>query len=224
MTRINVGVKPEELMNQHLIAEIKEIMTNNKFKKTLISIIGLDGSGKDTSADIIQNFYKQKNIDIYRTSNAQYLKHFVCQYYKRTEALFNGKTLRQWMIFFAESCFKPVFGKDFFSEQTIKDIDLNSKKFDIFVKTDDRYSTEFNSNLYLQFSFDIRYILIIKSEKDYVFFNSVDLDPNEFKEKPYLLDLHNFVQDNIEHIDLIFNNGSIEDLKLKLENLLKKEF
>ena len=25
MTRINVGVKPEELMNQHLIAEIKEI-------------------------------------------------------------------------------------------------------------------------------------------------------------------------------------------------------
>lgn len=209
-------------------------MTNNKFKKTLISIIGLDGSGKDTSADIIQNFYKRKNIVIYRTSNAQYLKHFVCQYfglhiqdyeyYKRTEALFNGKTLRQWMIFFAESCFKPVFGKDFFSEQTIKDIDLNSKKFDIFVKTDDRFSTEFNSNLYLQFSFNIRYILIIKSEKDYVFFNSVDLDPNKFKEKPYLLDLHKFVQDNIEHIDLIFNNGSIEDLKLKLENLLKKEF
>ena len=132
------------------------------------------------------------------------------------------------MIYFAETLFKPIFGDDFFAKQTQQHIiDHSTYGCDtLIIKSDDRYKVEFDSNEPLKSIYQIKYILVVRSEEEYMFFNSVAACPNKFKEKPYLQDLYNFVQSNIESIDLIFNNRSIEDLKLKLENLLQlqKEF
>ena len=206
-------------------------------KKTLISVIGLDGSGKDTVAKLLYELYKSKNYHVEKVYNAMKLKYFVCdflnididdeyEFFKRNNETIKGKSLRSWMIYFAENLFKPIFGDDFFAKQTLQHI-INHSKYGcdtLIIKSDDRYKIEFDSNEPLKSIYQIKYILVIASEEDSMFFNSSTLCTNKVKEKPYLLDLHNFVRNNIENIDLVFNNGSIEDLKLKLENLLQKEF
>ena len=199
--------------------------------RKLISVIGLDGSGKDTVANMIYEHYHEKFYKTLRLSNADPLKSFVCKFLqikeewyedlKRNEsATFQGKTIREWMIFFAEDCFKPTFGKTFFASCTLKEI-MNNYSCEVFIKSDDRYTEEFQSNSAFEQIGKVEYILVIKDESDYSFFNQIDFDHKVYKNKPYLYHLWHFVKGNLEKIHIVYNNDGKKDLNIKVNNICK---
>jgi hypothetical protein len=195
----------------------------------IISFIGTDGVGKDTAANIALEYFNKTGYNVRHFKNADILKSIVCkfhgideadyEFFKRSKAKMNGKTLREWMVFFAQTVFKPVLGDDFFSQSTRTKIshylDFSGTR-SVVIKSDDRYGIEFGSNCHFEVNGLMKYILLLKDESEYKLFFEQEFNPDNWANKPYMSDLHNFVNKNKEFIILVYNNGSVEDLCHKL--------
>ena len=198
-------------------------------KKTLISVIGPDGVGKDTAAKLLKSILKEKyNKESLHLYNAKSLKTFTCrylnipesdyEYFKRKDCKILNKSLREWMVYFGEYCFKPAFGNDVFVNEVIKEIE-NSLDIHFFIKSDDRFAIEFSSNDKLK-EFNIIYLNLQRTDLFFPYTNT-----SYISDYPsYYSETNNFIKNTDHKVINMEVNDNLEDLELKLENLLQKEF
>jgi len=178
-------------------------------KKIIILLTGKPGCGKDTVANILSanqinhlkladplmkimyamfpNFNYEYNIKI---NNERALK-------ESPNEVFLGKSYRECMIWLAEECIKPKFGKDFFINNLLERID--NSNFHMFVVSDLGFKNDELSHI----------------------------DPNKYNVAVVKVTRDNLdnIKDSREDIndDIFFtidNNGSIEDLKLRCSVLM----
>ncbi len=131
--------------------------TENKKTPLLVGFIGTVGSGKDTAADFLEDYYREQHPEKYtfRFAFADIIKNIVNDTFglrtidadtiKRLHTVkpFNGKTLREVYQTFGESI-KSHFGTNFWVAATIKELNETRKTINanLIMCTDVRYSYE----------------------------------------------------------------------------------
>ena len=169
-------------------------------------LCGKARSGKSTSSEIILKYYEDKNIKCIKTYIALYLKFYIQKFFgwdgkdetKPRELLQNLGT---------DIIRKEMNKNTFFIDRTIEDIEILSKFNDVFIIDDIRFPLE---------------IQMIKEKFTNV--KSIHIKRPEFVSELSEKQLKHATEtalDNYDEYDYkIINDGSIEDLKEKVLNIL----
>ena len=175
----------------------------------IIIINGPAQSGKDTVGALVEAF-----TGAYRTKFAKALKdrahamlgldvahdHFETQ--KDTQlAVFGGMTPRQFYIYFSEDVVKPVFGKRYFGEITLEDITMQVNYGRAVVVTDSGFPDE-----------------ALPVCEAYP--GQVELWQTHREGRTFRGDSRTYIELPDIEPEVITNNGTVQDLLIKVEGLL----
>lgn len=176
-------------------------------KKPLIYVLcGKSGNGKTTSSKIIENFYNAKGKKTISLAYASYLK----EYAKRI-LNWNGdeKTKpRDFLQQLGVELIKTKIDDSFLIKRIIEDIKVYSYFYDVIIISDARFPDEIDN---IRNSFEnVRTIKLLGQENKKL----TAFQKNHASE----VGLENY--NNYDYI--VDNNGTLDDLKNKIENILSE--
>lgn len=171
-------------------------------------IHGKARSGKDTIASIIKDELESKNIKSINLSFSYYIKDYV----KRlTNWDGSDETKpRDLLNYLGTEIIRNNIDDKFLIKRMIEDIKVFSYYYDIIIISDARFRNEINS-----IKGEFKNICVINIERPNFDNKLTDLQKKHFTE----IDLDNY--DNFDY--KILNDGSIEDLRKKVIEILKEE-
>lgn len=181
-------------------------MELRKEEALVIVLSGKARSGKDTSLEILKRKYEQIGKKVISLYYASYIK----EYAKKISSWDGNdenkpRTLLQVL---GTDIIRNTIDKNFFINRIIEDIKVYSKFFDIIIIGDARFPEE------------IDYIKNEFKNVISVHINRKDMNLLTKEEKKHVTET---ALDNYKRYDYEINNdGSIEDLKTKLEEIIKE--
>lgn len=184
-----------------------------KHKRAIIFLTGKPGVGKDTLAEGLKSY---RNIPHYKLADPlidcmktmfnvedEYIEHINQnrELKEQTNEVFLGKSYRECMIWLAEECIKPKFGKDFFIKNLLRRID--QKKFkDVFCVSDLGFVKDELSHI----DPDKYNVYVVKITRE-----NIDTSIKDSRED---------ITENI--YDTIVNDGTVDQFILKGKNILNR--
>lgn len=181
-------------------------MELRKEEALVIVLSGKARSGKDTSLEILKRKYEQIGKKVISLYYASYIK----EYAKKISS-WDGNDENKPRALLQElgtDIIRNTIDKNFFINRIIEDIKVYSKFFDIIIIGDARFPEE------------IDYIKKEFNKVISVHINRKDMNLLTKEEKKHVTET---ALDNYKRYDYEINNdGSIEDLKTKLEEIIKE--
>lgn len=187
----------------------------------VISVIGHEGVGKDTVADMLQKMIPNSSryinattlkqitakllhvesieeLDVLKNEEAKFALYRGKRYFMPN--MHGSKSVRDWLIYVSEDMIKPFLGQDVWAKAFTVWLSQNPD-IDVVIKSDDRYPAEFDSN---------------PISTLYVY---VDRQGIQGKDTPYLKRIE-YMKDKIlnqRYGCYLANNGSLEELKKNVQ-------
>lgn len=114
----------------------------------LILLGGRANSGKDTTAEIIDNIYRERGLDVVNIQISYYIKMYAKQIAKWDGD--NETKPRQLLQELGTEVIRKQIDQNFFINRTLQDIDVYSRYFDVITISDCRFPEEFDAikNMY----------------------------------------------------------------------------
>lgn len=171
-------------------------------------IAGLARSGKDTVKDIIMEFCNEKNIKSIAIQFAFYIKH-----YAKMISDWDGNEKnkpRELLQFLGTEFIRNKIDDNFFINRVCEDVMVYSNFFDVIIINDARLKKEITE---LKGKFNSVKTIHVKRPN---FLNDLTKEQSHHRTETEL--------ENYNDYDFVVENaGTIEDLKLKIYNLIEKD-
>lgn len=177
-------------------------------KLKIFLICGKARQGKDTIASIIKENYESKRIKTISLSYSYYIK----DYAKRIIGWDGSEETkpREFLQFISTDLIKNKIDKNFFVRRMIEDIKVFSNYYDIIVIPDVRLRSEID---------------MIREEFEDVC--AIHVERTNFESELTLEQKQHYTEIDLDSYDnydyKVINDGSLEDLKTKIINILKEE-
>jgi len=170
-------------------------------------ISGKARNGKDTTADIIRNYYDKKNMKTTNDSYAYYMK----DYAKRITGWDGSDETkpREFLQQFGTNLVRSKIDDNFFIDRMVGDLKVFEYFYDIVTISDGRFPNELDT---IKNNFDnVTTFKIYRPNFD----NGLTEEQKEHPSETAL--------DNYENYDYVVeNNGTVEDLRNKIEKILEE--
>lgn len=171
----------------------------------LFIICGKSGSGKNTAAGIIKEYYEKRNKNVLITEFSKYLKMYASEIIGYDPKL--DEKPRKFLQQLGSKIRNDLFSNTFLSDRIIQDLKIYEEYFDYVVLSDSRMPNEIDQIKILYES------TVIKLEN---YFGENKLDNDEKNHETEVL------LDEYENYDYIVKNITLENLKEEIIKIIEE--
>lgn len=173
----------------------------------IILLGGKANTGKDTAAEIIDNYYRDKGLDVVNIQISFYIKMYAKEIAKWDGD--NESKPRQLLQDLGTELIRKQIDKYFFIKRIIQDIDIYSRYFDVITISDGRLPEEFD-----------------KIKANYPETISIHVTRPNFQSTLTKTQKEHVTETGLDNYDKfdyeLVNDGTIDDLKVKAYELIDK--